>query len=75
MTLAELVLKHQQSSKFQPVINLNARSFCVGLGPTPEGRSPGEVTSLMRWPVIGRPYATAGAKSTNVRVQRVDNPW
>ena len=26
------------------------------------------------WEVIGHPYATAGGKSTNVRVQRVDKP-
>jgi hypothetical protein len=26
------------------------------------------------WEVIGRPYATAGGKSKNVRVQRVDKP-
>jgi hypothetical protein len=26
------------------------------------------------WEVIARPYATAGGKSTHVRVQRVDKP-
>jgi len=26
------------------------------------------------WEVIGRPYTTAGGKSTHVRVQRVDKP-
>lgn len=26
------------------------------------------------WEVIGHPYTTAGGKSTNVRVQRMDKP-
>jgi hypothetical protein len=26
------------------------------------------------WEVIGRPYTTAGGKTSHVRVQRVDNP-
>ena len=26
------------------------------------------------WQVVGRPYTTAGGKSTSVRLQRVDNP-
>jgi len=30
--------------------------------------------STGEWEVIARPYATAGGKSTHVRVQRVDKP-
>src|SRR5947199_10258613 len=30
--------------------------------------------STGEWQVVGRPYTTAGGKSTSVRVQRVDNP-
>jgi len=30
--------------------------------------------SAGEWQVVGRPYTTAGGKSTSVRVQRVDNP-
>ncbi len=26
------------------------------------------------WEVVGRPYTTAGGKTSHVRVQRVDNP-
>jgi len=30
--------------------------------------------SAGEWQVVGRPYTTAGGKSTSVRVQRVDKP-
>jgi len=30
--------------------------------------------SAGEWQVVGRPYTSAGGKSTSVRVQRVDNP-
>jgi hypothetical protein len=30
--------------------------------------------STGEWEVIGRPYTTAGGKTSHVRVQRVDNP-
>jgi hypothetical protein len=30
--------------------------------------------STGEWQVVGRPYTTAGGKSSHVRVQRVDNP-
>jgi len=30
--------------------------------------------STGEWQVVGRPYTSAGGKSTSVRVQRVDNP-
>jgi hypothetical protein len=30
--------------------------------------------STGEWEVVGRPYSSAGGKSTSVRVQRVDKP-
>ena len=30
--------------------------------------------STGEWQVVGRPYTTAGGKTSHVRVQRVDNP-